>query len=437
MSEDTRELLHGAAPRPVREPDFERLWARGRRQRRMGQVAGVMGALVALVVAGVGLSQLATPGPGGVEVVDEPDVDEPDTEESDSEEADSEESLRDEAEGFGRGEDFGRAETADGVPYVGRIRVSGAPAGTDGEPAPDQGEVCVGLRVLRDDAEGARLTAESCGSLERHLETDRMLWTHSRHRALAAVAVWTPLEVDHATWELTEEELPVEVLEAPGLPGSVFVIAVDEAPEDDTTVVLYDEEGEQLDRLTVESPDDEDLAYPDGDVADGDGDAVPVSDRWMTRDDMDATEDELGEGTWIAGYFYPSDAGTAEPDVADVLEQRWLRISDEPLELDRQEQLGAALEALAGPPPTHMDGAWRDPDLALDLRAVETDGSELILDLDTVRASANGTSHGMAMRAQFEAVVRHYYPQTDAVCVLEDGQPTSWLHDEHSCPSRQ
>ncbi|MFP4634676.1 MAG: hypothetical protein ACLFRD_02340 [Nitriliruptoraceae bacterium] len=410
MAEQMRELLHEAAPRPSREPDFERMWARGRRQRRMMQAAGVTGALVLLVVAGMGYSQLASPGQGDIEVVDEPEDQEP---------------LR------GRGQDFGQAETPDGVPFVGRIRVSAAPSNADGDATPERGEVCVGLRLGGDDER--LLTAESCGSLERHLETDRMLWTHSRNRALAGVAAWTPLEVDHAAWELGEEELPVEVLAAPGLPGSVFVIAVDEAPEHDTTIVLYDAEGEEVDQLTLEV----DGSLDDQDASDPEGDGPPVSDRWMTRDDMDITQEELGEGTWIAGYFYPSDADLAAPEVADVLEPRWLQISDDVLELDQQEQLSAALDALAGPPPTHMADAWRDPGLKLGLRSVETDGSELILDFDTLRAPANGTSHGDAMRAQFEAVARHYYPDASDICVLEDGQPTSWLHDMQSCSSRQ
>lgn len=408
MGEDMRELLHEAAPRPVREPDFARMWARGRRQRRLTRLAGVTGVVVLLIVGGVGLTQLAMPGPGDVQVADEPNVHEP---------------LR------GRGQDFGEAETPDGVPYGGRIRVDEAAADDDGGTGRERHEVCVSVSL---GPRGERTVAEGCGLLERYLSGETLL-TSSRGSSHAAVAGWSPLETDRAVWELPDGGLPIEVLEAPGdLPGSVFVIAADDPPAEGTVIVLYDSAGEEVDRLVLAS----DGSFGEGDPTGPDGGTVPVSDRWMTPDDREVTEQELGEGTWIVGYFFPTDADRAGPDFSDALEPHWLRISDDTRDLDRRDQLREALTALAGPPPTHMADAWQGPELRLELGTAQLDGNELVLDFEQLHAQADGSSQAMAMQAQFEQVAFHYYPEADAICVLEDGEPAVWLHDMPGCPSR-
>lgn len=407
MAEDMRELLHEGAPRPTREPDFEHLWARGRRQRRMTRLAGATGAVVLLALTGVGLTQLSTSGPGDVHVVEQPDTDD---------------QLR------GRGQDFGQAETPNGVPYVGRIRVSETVDSSD-DAGRDRDEVCVSMRV---GPQGGRSTAEGCGPLERHLTDDQMVWTHSRTPSHAAVVAWSPLEAERAVWELPDGELPVDVLEAPDLPGSVFVVAVDTAPQADTTIVLYDADGEQVDQLELTSG----RSFEEEDVAGPDGEAVPVSDRWVTPDDREDAQDELGESIWIVGYFYPTDADRAGPDFSDELEPRWLRIRDGAQDLDRQAELRQALAALAGPPPTHMADTWQDPDLHLELATANLDGSELVLDFERLHAPAAGSTHAMAMRAQFEQTAFHYYPEADTICVLNNGTPAIWLHDMEGCPSR-
>lgn len=40
------------------------------------------------------------------------------------------------------------------------------------------------------------------------------------------------------------------------------------------------------------------------------------------------------------------------------------------------------------------------------------------------------------MGMQFDAVVSHYYPEAEDICVLVRGEPSSWLHDMLTCPSR-
>lgn len=233
MAKDTRELLVDAAPRPRHAQDFEQLWERGRRQRRSTRLAGTVGVVVLLLVVGVGLVQLAGPGPAGVPVVDTP-------------EPEALEELR------GRGQQFGQAETADGVPYAGRLRVGQTPMRPDGT-TPDQDEVCVALQIGEP---GERSTSQGCGLLENYLEGSRTLWTQSREPTRSGVVAWSPREVDHAIWELAGEQVRVEASPAPGLPGSVFVIAIDGQPQEETEVVMHDAEGEVVATIPVEVDDD-------------------------------------------------------------------------------------------------------------------------------------------------------------------------------------
>lgn len=227
MAEDMRKLLREAAPRPEREPDFEQLWERARRQRRGMQLAGAAGAAVVLALIGVALPQLAVHHPGNVQILDAPDT---------------REMLR------GRGQEFGSGETADGVPYVGRLWISEPPAAGDGEPRADQDLVCVALRI---GDETKRVRTQGCGLLEQHLKNNRTIWTQSLAPARSGVAAWTPRKIDHAVWELSDEDLRVEASQVPGLPGSVFVIVIDGQPEQETEVVMYDAAGEKVGTIAV------------------------------------------------------------------------------------------------------------------------------------------------------------------------------------------
>lgn len=413
MAEDMRELLRDAAPRPNREPDFERLWSRGRRQRRMTRLAGAASAVVLLGVGGAGLAQLTAPGPRDVQVVDEPGPDVPGDDAYDLDEL------------LGRGQDFGEGESPGGVGYVGRLRVRETSDRTAPESISGQYEVCITLRVGPQDEQS---TANGCGALEQYLEHDRTLWAYTQDSGYAAVAGWLPHEADHAIWELADQEQQIDVLEASGLPGSVFVTAIDAPPQANTAIVLYDDEGAQLDRIELEA---QSLTETDPDNADDN--ATATGDQWLTESERNATQDEQGDGSWIVGYFYPDDADAAGPDFADRLAPRWLRIDDE--DLDRQAQLREALAALAGPPPTGMTDNWQADDLRLELDTAELEGQELTLDFERLDARANGTTHAMAMQAQFDRLARHYYPEADTICVFEEGEPTVWLHDMLSCPS--
>ncbi|MEX1164599.1 MAG: hypothetical protein WEB03_13585 [Nitriliruptor sp.] len=63
MADDIRELLHDAAPERGSQPDFDRLWNRAQRQRRLSQVGGVAAGIVVLAGTVLGVGQLlpATP----------------------------------------------------------------------------------------------------------------------------------------------------------------------------------------------------------------------------------------------------------------------------------------------------------------------------------------------------------------------------------------
>ncbi|MFW5933454.1 MAG: hypothetical protein ACOCT8_01865 [Actinomycetota bacterium] len=178
------------------------------------------------------------------------------------------------------------------------------------------------------------------------------------------------------------------------------------------------------------------IELPVEDLADReDPDVVAGDDSWMDEEAMQADQAERGEGTWVVGYFCGTDEDAAGPDFDERLLKRWKRISDEELDLDREEQLRQALAALAGPPPTHLSNTW-DQDHELALATAGTDGTELVLDFDRLDAGANGTTHAMAMQAQFETIAFHYYPEAETICVLDDGEPAAWLHDMEGCPSR-
>ncbi|MGH2450780.1 MAG: hypothetical protein ACRDGE_05840 [Candidatus Limnocylindria bacterium] len=157
---------------------------------------------------------------------------------------------------------------------------------------------------------------------------------------------------------------------------------------------------------------------------------------WVSEDAKEAWQAEHGEGTWIAGYFYePFNQNAMPQDLAELLTLRWKRISDDDLRLGREEGLRAALTALTGPPPPQLSHAWQGR--ALELRSAEMDGSELMLDFAVLRAGALGSHGSGLMGEQFYAVAFHYYPEADSICVLLDGEPSEWLHDAFTCPSRQ
>lgn len=245
MAENVRELLHDSAPQPAHRPDFERMWERGRRQRRASRFVGALGGVVVLVVAGLGLAELAAAPPGAVEVADRPDRQPPAPE---------------------RGEDFGAAATPAGVPYVGRLEVGVTPLAD--RPTADDQEVCLTLRVGRP---GERSSTRGCGPLDDYLRRNRPLHTVWKQPTLTAVAVWSPRQLDHAIWQLPDGDRRIDVTDAPHLPGSVFVTAIDLGLEQTTAVEMYDADGVRHDTITIEV--DDDISADDQPLFELDGDA--------------------------------------------------------------------------------------------------------------------------------------------------------------------
>lgn len=160
-----------------------------------------------------------------------------------------------------------------------------------------------------------------------------------------------------------------------------------------------------------------------------------IDPSWVPGDAKGAWQAEHGDGTWVVGYFTPP--GIWDHDFEDwpeVMEPRWKRISDDDLGLGREAELREALDALTGPPPPHLGNAWKRR--GLQLASARLDGSELVLDFDVLLAAGPGSSGGALMGAQFDAVAFHYYPEADSICVLVKGEPSVWLHDALTCPSR-
>ncbi|HVM14856.1 MAG TPA: hypothetical protein VM287_11085 [Egibacteraceae bacterium] len=157
-----------------------------------------------------------------------------------------------------------------------------------------------------------------------------------------------------------------------------------------------------------------------------------IDPTWNTEEDKEAWQAEHGEGTWVVGYFYPPDFDFVDYEqFSEALQPRWKRL-DNGADLDRQGQLAEALAAMTGPPPPRLATAWQGRELHL--QAVHLDGTELVLDFTVLLAAGEGSTGGAAMAAQFNAVVFHHYPEAESICVLLDGEPSTWLHDAMTCP---
>lgn len=156
-----------------------------------------------------------------------------------------------------------------------------------------------------------------------------------------------------------------------------------------------------------------------------------IDPTWVTGQQRAAQD---GSGAWVAVAFVPPDIAMdpsgAEP--AD-LPLRWKPAEDGP-QPSPPRSLARALTLLTGPPPPHLDTAWRGR--VLELASARLEGGELVLDFTRLEAPAGGSHAAAVMALQFEATVAHYFPQAEEICVLEDGEPTFWLHDGVSCPSR-
>lgn len=164
--------------------------------------------------------------------------------------------------------------------------------------------------------------------------------------------------------------------------------------------------------------------------------ASVIDPAWVAEEEKRAWEADHGEGTWAVGYFYPAELDFAADydGFAEALEPRWKRLGDEAANRDRQDELGEALVQLTGPPPPRLTHLWQGRQL--ELRDARLDGTEVVLDFAVLLAAGGGSTGGLAMRAQFDAVVFHHYPEAESVCVLLNGEPTFWLHDQLTCPSR-
>lgn len=77
----------------------------------------------------------------------------------------------------------------------------------------------------------------------------------------------------------------------------------------------------------------------------------------------------------------------------------------------------------------------------LDAR-IEADTVYLDLGRGIYGTNRTGTCGGFAMAIQFVALVKHYFPDADEVCVLVDGIPSGrggeelLFHDSVACPIR-
>ena len=225
MTEDTRELLREAAPQPQREPDFEGLWRRARRQRRAGRLAGAAGVVGLLAVMGIGLAQLVASEEPDLQIIATP----------------PEQPFPESSQAFGEG------ATDAGVSYSAEIRVR-SDAGFDGQ------AVCLSLDI---DSEGGEPTSGggSCTSLENHLARERVAWLHSEAEHATGVVGWSPRDVDHVTWDLPDGERRFETTNADHLPGSLFVAVLDGPLEEGSRLVLRNAAGGSVRTLNLDASD--------------------------------------------------------------------------------------------------------------------------------------------------------------------------------------
>ena len=356
MTEDTRELLREAAPQPHGEPDFEGLWQRARRQRRAGRIAGAAGVVGLLAVVGIGLAQVVASEEPELQIIDTP----------------PEQPIPESSQAFGEG------ETDAGVSYSAEIRVR-SDAGFDGQ------AVCLSLDI---DSERGEPTSGggSCTSLENHLERDRVAWFRSETEHATGMVGWSPLDVDHVTWELPDGEHRFETTDADHLPGSLFVAVLDRPLEEEFRLVLRDAAGGSVHSLNLEAPD----VAPDVEVE-------------------EQTQFELGEQ---AVWSSPADISLGEAVEAFALEALDLHhvatdhddTTDGPVWVTMTDVQGRDFEALFSQGLTN-DGAWHVLEVGDGPGAVTFDASQL--DLGTVPDVAVGAdlrigSHGSTRYAYFD-----------------------------------
>lgn len=162
-------------------------------------------------------------------------------------------------------------------------------------------------------------------------------------------------------------------------------------------------------------------------------DAEGASPDWTSDAEKVAWEDEYGPGAWAVGYFYPEGEDFTSDDLRARLEPWWIRVDGDVIDLGREGMLRASIAALTGPPPPATVAlSWAGQ--RLELGTARLDGDVLVLDVAVLDVTAPGSTAGMAMREQFDAIALHHYPQAEAVCMLVDGQPSVWLHDMLTCP---
>lgn len=136
--------------------------------------------------------------------------------------------------------EFGAGETDGGIAYEGTLRF-------------DDQQVCVGVRTQTAD-EPSSVEGRGCQPFD-HDGDGRTTSVFGVGAEMSLVAVWTPADIDHAIWDLPEGDLEIAAEAAPELHGSVVVAVIDGSAGQDTTVTIYNERGQEVDRIAIHSPD--------------------------------------------------------------------------------------------------------------------------------------------------------------------------------------
>lgn len=235
-----------------------------------------------------------------------------------------------------------------------------------------------------------------------------------------AVAPADPTPQDRATDEPTPPDPDGDALDGPTAPP------VDAVPQPDAGSTTAPEPGPS-----------EPAPADTGDAPEPHADARAV--EWVDDEGRIAWQVANGrDGGWIAGYFRTREAvalGTDEPPV-----KFWTRVSDEGEDHPREDLLKMALEMLTSRPPEGYDSAVAGADLRL--TSAVLDGTWLAVDHPdgTVLTDNDYGSAGAAEFAyQYLAVLQHYYPEAETVCVSIDGVESREdgpyiLHDGVGCP---
>jgi hypothetical protein len=168
--------------------------------------------------------------------------------------------------------------------------------------------------------------------------------------------------------------------------------------------------------------------------------AEPTDSAWLTEEQMTRWQERHGpEGTRVVAYFLPPGSECSKTGPGEPI-PRFRLVSEKERAPAREESFAWALAALKGSSPAGLSNPLEA--VRLELLTTQVDGDTVYIDFTSRIYATNNTGScgGSAMQGQFLAVVRHYFAEAHAACVLvegtrsgEDGEGLVF-HDSAACP---